>query len=104
MLPGLDILREQLHRLPLSWAGRLVDDHLKPSILLPDLLPWEQMSPGGQNRGLEHGMSSRIEADELPPGSPVNHPRIDPGPWRSGVYAYDLQLSPGTGGFQHRTL
>src|SRR5918998_6361418 len=104
MLSRADILREKLHGLSLPGAGGLVDDHLEPGELIRDLLPGKQVGAGGQNRGFQHGMSSTVESDELPPAPLVDYPAIDPGPRWSGIDRFNGDLPPGTGSFEHGTF
>src|SRR5919108_63780 len=92
-----DILSQELHGFPLARSRRLIDHHLKACELLRDLLRWKQMGPGSQDRRLEHRIASPVEADEFPPGTPMNHLGLDARSWRGGIDRDYLQLAPGAG-------
>src|SRR6185312_17482974 len=98
-----DILGQQIHGLPFPRACRLVDDDLQSGELLPDLLRRQQMGPGCQYGRLQDRVASPVESDELALDSPMDHAGLDPGSGWRGIHRYDLQLSPGTGGIQHRS-
>ena len=61
------------------------------------------MGPGCQYGRFKDGVASPVESDELALDSPMDHAGLDPGSGWRGIHRYDLQLSPGTGGIQHRS-
>src|SRR5215212_5230761 len=100
-LARLDIGCQQCHRFLFPLPGGLVHDDLKSGILLPNLLRWQKMGPGGENGRLQHRMSSPVEADELTLETAMDHPRLDAGAGRRCIESDHLELSPGTRRLKH---
>src|SRR2546428_13387668 len=95
--PPPRVLGQQVERLALVGAGRLVDQRPQTADLLQDPLASQKMQPGRQDRGLDHRVLRPVEADEV-----ARTPLLDPAPQEAppivaGFLRLDATLLPAPG-------
>src|SRR6266704_5631300 len=96
--PGM--LREEVERLALRRAGRLVHQRPQAGDLLQDPLAPQKVEPGRQDGRLDHRVLRPVEAGEFARAPLLDHAAQEASPLVAEVLRLDDELLPGAGIFE----